>query len=85
MFYCSANLQALRVFPDQTFKLYAIRTGSVLDILTAGWSVKFGKKVNLWVNAPDKDPAQFKIVVQILFSHLCGKIFELWNYDLPKL
>jgi hypothetical protein len=33
--------------PDQTFKLWLNSTGFVLDILNSGWSVNFGKKVNL--------------------------------------
>jgi hypothetical protein len=49
----------------------------VLDILNTAWSVKIGKKVNLWNDAPDKDRIQFKIVAQIFFSHLCGNLVDL--------
>ncbi len=56
-----------RLLPDQTFKLYLNCAGSVLNILNTAWSVKIGKKFNLWNYAPDKDPVQFKIVAQIFF------------------
>ena len=64
--------------PDQTFKLFVISTRPVLDILNLAWSVKFGKKVNLWNNAPDKDPVQIKNFAQKNFSHHCGNLVDQW-------
>jgi len=50
----------------------------VLDILIVAWSVNFGEKRILWVNAPDKDPILIKTFAQIFFSHFYGKLVGLW-------
>ena len=67
--------------PDQTFKLLANTTGSVLDILIRPGSVKFGKKVNLWKNAPDKDQLHFKIIPEIFFTPKRGIFFKVCDYS----